>query len=186
MFWIELFTTYAHFSMGFPGGSDGKESVLQCGTPGFDPWVRKIPWRRKWKPTPVFLPGEFHGQREPGGLHPMGSPRVRHDWATNTHTHTIFYIHSRQILPDPVNMCPFLGTSMIFYSISYLLFSTCWTTMIWWWHKIAMALYILIRYPHVSFMCKISSKHLPKIWWHTSLCCSLMVNNNIVKWNDIR
>ena len=112
MFWIELFTTYAHFSMGFPGGSDGKESVLQCGTPGFDPWVRKIPWRRKWKPTPVFLPGEFHGQREPGGLHPMGSPRVRHDWATNTHTHTIFYIHSRQILPDPVNMCPFLGTSI--------------------------------------------------------------------------
>ena len=30
---------------------------------GFNPWVRKIPWRRKWQPTPVFLPGEFHGQR---------------------------------------------------------------------------------------------------------------------------
>ena len=30
---------------------------------GFDPWVRKIPWRRKWQPTPVFLPGESHGQR---------------------------------------------------------------------------------------------------------------------------
>ena len=29
----------------------------------FDPWVRKIPWRRKWQPTPVFLPGESHGQR---------------------------------------------------------------------------------------------------------------------------
>ena len=27
----------------------------------FDPWIRKIPWRRKWQPTPVFLPGEFHG-----------------------------------------------------------------------------------------------------------------------------
>ena len=36
---------------------------LQCRRPGFDPWVRKIPWRRKWQPTPVLLPGKFHGQR---------------------------------------------------------------------------------------------------------------------------
>ena len=36
---------------------------LQCGRPGFDPWVGKIPWRRKWQPTPVFLRGESHGQR---------------------------------------------------------------------------------------------------------------------------
>ena len=36
---------------------------LQCGRPGFDPWVGKIRWRKKWQPTPVFLPGKFHGQR---------------------------------------------------------------------------------------------------------------------------
>ena len=36
---------------------------LECGRPRFDPWVRKIPWRRKWQPTPVFLPGEPHGGR---------------------------------------------------------------------------------------------------------------------------
>jgi len=39
--------------------------VAQAGKnlpPEFDPWVRKIPWRRKWQPTPVFLPGESHGQ----------------------------------------------------------------------------------------------------------------------------
>ena len=48
---------------GFPGGSDCKEIRLQCGRPGFDPWVGKIPWRRKWQPTPVFLPGESHGRR---------------------------------------------------------------------------------------------------------------------------
>ena len=35
----------------------------------FDPWVRKIPYRRKWPPTPVFLPGEFHGQRNLAGVH---------------------------------------------------------------------------------------------------------------------
>ena len=48
---------------GFPGGSDCKGFCLQCRRPRFDPWVRKIPWRREWQPTPVFFPGEFHGQR---------------------------------------------------------------------------------------------------------------------------
>ena len=36
---------------------------LQCRRPGLNPWVGKTPWRRKWQPTPVFLPGEFHEQR---------------------------------------------------------------------------------------------------------------------------
>ena len=36
---------------------------MQCRRPGFNPLVRKIPWRRAWQPTLVFLPGEFHGQR---------------------------------------------------------------------------------------------------------------------------
>ena len=49
---------------------------------GFNPWMGKIPWRRKWQPTPVCLPGEFPWTEEPGGLRPMGSQRVRHDWAT--------------------------------------------------------------------------------------------------------
>ena len=39
----------------------GRSVCLQCGRPGFNPWVGKIPWRRKWQPTPVFLPGESHG-----------------------------------------------------------------------------------------------------------------------------
>ena len=46
---------------GFPCGSAGKRIPLQCGRPGFDPWVGKIPWRRKRLPTPVFWPKEFHG-----------------------------------------------------------------------------------------------------------------------------
>ena len=36
-------------------------SAGRCNRHGFDPWVRKTPWRRKWQPTPVFLPGESHG-----------------------------------------------------------------------------------------------------------------------------
>ena len=39
---------------------------------GFDPWVRKIPWSRKWQTTPVFLPGESHGQRSLAGYSPWG------------------------------------------------------------------------------------------------------------------
>ena len=45
---------------------------LQCGRPGFDPWVGKIPWRRKWQSTPGLLPGESHGQRSLVGYSPWG------------------------------------------------------------------------------------------------------------------
>ena len=44
----------------------------------FDPWVGKIPWRRAWQPTPVFLPRESHEQRSLVGYSPMGSQKVRH------------------------------------------------------------------------------------------------------------
>ncbi|XP_070324437.1 zinc finger MYND domain-containing protein 12 isoform X1 [Odocoileus virginianus] len=49
--------------MGFPGGTNGKGPACQFRRGGFDSWVRKIPWRGVWQPTPVFLPGESHGQR---------------------------------------------------------------------------------------------------------------------------
>ena len=45
----------------------------------FDPWVGKIPWKRKWQPTLIFLPGESPGTEEPGGLQSMRSRRVGHD-----------------------------------------------------------------------------------------------------------
>ena len=64
----------------FPGGSVNKRICLQCGRPGFDPWVGKIPWRRAWQPTPVFLPGESPRTEEPGGLQSIGFQRVRHGW----------------------------------------------------------------------------------------------------------
>ena len=55
---------------GFPGGSDGKRVCLQCGRPGFNPWAGKIPWRRKWQHTPVFLPRKSHGWRNLAGYSP--------------------------------------------------------------------------------------------------------------------
>ena len=61
---------------------------LQCRRLRFDPWVRKIPWRRKWQPTPVLLLGESHGQRSlagPLGSQDHGVTRVRHYLATLTY-----------------------------------------------------------------------------------------------------
>ena len=74
---------------GFPGGSEGKESSCQCRRPWFDPWIRKIPWRWEWQPTPVFLPGEFHGQRSLAGYSPWGHKESdTTEGLTHTHTHT--------------------------------------------------------------------------------------------------
>ena len=56
---------------GFPRSSNGKESACS-GRPGFNPWVGKIHWRRKWQPTPVFLLGESHVQRSLAGYSPWG------------------------------------------------------------------------------------------------------------------
>ena len=73
---------------GFPGGTS-KESACQCRRRKrhrFDPWVGKIPWRQKWQPTPIFLPGKSLGQWSLVGY----SPRVAKSWTQlSTHAHTI-------------------------------------------------------------------------------------------------
>ena len=59
--------------MDFPSGTSGKEPTCQCRrrkTQVFDLWVRKVPWRRAWQPTPVFLPGKSREQRILAGYSP--------------------------------------------------------------------------------------------------------------------
>ena len=61
--------------LGFPGGTSGKEPACKCRRckrRGFNPWVGKSPWKRVWQLTPVFLPGESHGQRSLEGCSPQG------------------------------------------------------------------------------------------------------------------
>ena len=77
--WLSIYFWLAH-------RLSGKESACQCRRRGFDPWVGKIPWRRAWQPTSVFLPGESPRTEEPGGLQSMGSQRVGHDWVTKSST----------------------------------------------------------------------------------------------------
>ena len=70
-----------------------KESTCQCRKCkkcGFDPWVLKIPWRMKWQPTPVFLPGKVHGQRSLEGYSPWGC-KVGHSSVTKQQNWSIFY-----------------------------------------------------------------------------------------------
>ena len=71
----------------FPGGSDGKESACNAGD-WVDPWVWKIPWRREWLPTPVFLPVKSHGQRSLVGYGPWYCEELdTTERLTHTHTH---------------------------------------------------------------------------------------------------
>ena len=95
-----------------------KNPVLQCGRPGFDPWVGKIRWRRAWQPTPVFLPGESHGQRRLAGYSPL-SPRVGDNWATkhaasrDGHPHIPHTLYHHHWIPA------FPRAQALFYSLNY-------------------------------------------------------------------
>jgi len=63
------------YIQGFPSGSVGKESACDATDTrdmGSIEWVEKIPWRRKWQLTPVFLPGKPHGRRSLAGYSPWG------------------------------------------------------------------------------------------------------------------
>ena len=90
-FWRSIHIPVPEISLSpfFPPGSPSwlrwQRICLQCSRPGFDPWVRKIPWRREWQPTLVFLPEKSRGQRSLVVYSPWGH-RVRHDWATNRDT----------------------------------------------------------------------------------------------------
>ena len=98
--------------MDFPGGASGKEPTCQCRRHKrcrFDPWVGKIPWRRAWQPTPVFLPGESHGQRRLAGYRPRGrkeSDSLRD--RTCTHASSPIHIpsHFPAQFPEAQNQSP--------------------------------------------------------------------------------
>ena len=82
-----LVSKLTHAEKRLPEWCSGKESACQCKRRRrceFNPWVGKIPWSRKWQPTPVFLPGKFHAQRRLAGCRPWG--RREPDTAEQTHS----------------------------------------------------------------------------------------------------
>ena len=87
--WPQLYRLW-----GFPGGTSDKESAWQCQRHRFDPWVRKIPYSRRWQCTPVFLPGKFHWHSRLVGYNPWG----RKESDTTEHAHTPLTL-------EPVHHC---------------------------------------------------------------------------------
>ena len=93
---VTMSLTSAVMRTGLPWWLSGKESPCQRRRLRLDPWVRKIAWKRKWQPTPVFLPGESHGQRSLAGYSPWGSKELSNltefssdNWAAK-HLHTLW------------------------------------------------------------------------------------------------
>jgi len=86
--WSTAGTTSKYVCDGLPWWLKGKESTCQCRKHGFDPQLEKIPWRRKWQPTLVFLPGKSHGQRGLVGYSPWGrkEPDMA-QWLNNNSVH---------------------------------------------------------------------------------------------------
>ena len=72
-----------------PSWHSGKESACQCKRLRFDSWVEEVLWRRKWQPTPVFLPEKSQEQRSLAGYSPRSCKRVGHDLATKQQTYIL-------------------------------------------------------------------------------------------------
>ena len=81
---------------------------LQCGRPGFNPWVRKILWRRKWQHTPVLLPGKSHGQSSVVGY----SPRGRKESDTTERRHFHFHCSKGSQVPACLILICKMGSTM--------------------------------------------------------------------------
>ena len=108
--------------LGLPWRLRWQRIHLQCRRPRFDPWVGKMPRKRAWQRTPIFLPEESPRTEEPGGLQSTGLQRVRHGWATKHSTVYVassfyFYVFTYQplhgacriLVPQPgMNPCPLL------------------------------------------------------------------------------
>ena len=114
----DLFNNQRSLLGGFPGGASDRESTYQCRRskrPVFIPWVRKIPWSRKWQPTPVFLPGKVHGQSSLSGSGPWGSKEL--DLTEHVCMHMRVCTHTRSLLGDKIYWCHY--------------FKKCFTQSLW-------------------------------------------------------
>ena len=91
LLWKDAFVQL-NISLGFPGGSEVKASARNAGDLGLIPGSGRFPWRRKWQPTPVFLPGESHGRRSLVGCSPRGSKESDTTERLHSLTHSLKYL----------------------------------------------------------------------------------------------
>ena len=81
-----LFCPRVSYNLCFPRRLSSKESACQCRRCGFNPWIMKIPWRRKWQPTPIFLLEKSHWPEEPSRLQYMALLQSQTGLSARTHT----------------------------------------------------------------------------------------------------
>ena len=146
--------------LAFPGGSVVKnQSPCEFRSHRFDPWVGKIPWRRKWQLTSVFLPGKSHGQRSLVGY----SPWVTKSWTelkwlsmhscTCTHTHICIlykqiyiYTHTHIHVPIHIHTCVCVCVCVCIY--------------IYIWQREKVGSYFQVRDKSESVSCSVVSDSL--------------------------
>ena len=92
LYMVVVFFFFTQYQLAFQWLS-GEKSTCQCRSHRrcrFNPWVRKIPWKREWQPIPVFLTGKSYGQRNLAGYSPWGCKEsdTTKQLSTHTHTHT--------------------------------------------------------------------------------------------------
>ena len=122
---LSLCVTWGYISVSILlplGGSDSRV-CSQCGRTRFDPWFGKIPWKREWQPTTVFLPGKSHEWRRSlaGYIHTMRLQRVGHDWMT--------LLSFSSYCPQDYNACFFVK---VFVFHDFFFFTFYWIPFIWW------------------------------------------------------
>ena len=115
---------------------------LQWGRAGFSPWFGKIPWRREWQPTPVFLSGEFHGQRSLAGYSPWGYRELdMTEWLTHTDTWSLTC--------SKLNSFPHTKSSSSCCPMQRLTTHLSWKT----WSKVIS--FVFLSFPfHIQWKCR--------------------------------
>ena len=154
-------------------------------------------WRRKWQPTPVFLPRESQGQGSPGGLHRVGSHRVGRDWSNLAAAAFILRCYCCSVYTEffgvltEISQCYLIGiwtcrSQLQFFGISLHSICICpwWPHLLWWCQLISVCWWLLIIHPqymlqtHIASYCllinftKMSHRHFKLNFSRTSFTVS--------------
>ena len=160
-------------NQGFPGGRLRICLPIQeTQETGFDPWVRKIPWRRKWQPTPIFLPGEFHGQRSLVGYSPWG----RKESDTTDYKSTILQFPNVWLKNKMAHLFSFsdIKKDLKRYGLSD--------------HKLSLVNYVAICYLPSKTFGTSGNLHQVNVYcvsWTILHCLNILVNHNCLTFYDI-